>query len=1392
MELMAEQAAASLLRRQTLSAKVVKNLRASWDMFFATMTARNPLVILSVYLLLLQSVTCGETPEKPKSIFWEPYRYDGNTVGLIHFDDLEMDDVEAELEDPEDEEGGGLDLALPSSDEQGEGRSAANAVMSGEKLHLIGACRIVANQGRFGGGLRFDGGDGRLMGRLPVSGTLEFWMQPEKPKGEAFTILHLFHPANRRAGPVVLRLLKDGSIELDWAGLVQRVPSYQLREELWTHVSLARQGSTVEFRLDGELIQFEKPLKSEKGGLNRYVIGNDRKAKTGFRGVLDELRVSNGVREYYPRTFGWALNDNRNAAKEGRPYFRDANDLLLHLNFNRTFIPVKAPDEVVAPDEIGEARKLLQFIDPERPRPLFAEGIEGHAVAVGNPGKDAVPLTYRGQLLAPGRGTIAFWVRPLNWNNEVTWNQFAPYGKKTIRLFEVLAGENERVAHFTLTQTPHNEAWHHPVDIHPGRWMHLCMAWENKRRTFFLDGEPWPYWEAWHWQVKEFDPKKELALRFGRDRSQCAVDDFRIYNRALAPSEVANIAALFDPRREVHPLSSMEMTFGYNGILGQVDVQLYPLTPDFAKVNDALVTVTPQNADEPIGQQKFESKDSDQIRGRVTTPPMEFGGYEVKAVARDAEGKPICEVVDTFDRKEPPWWRNKIGVSDKVMPGWTPVEMKGKTLSVVRRDIRFSDSGLPESLISAGEEILAAPITLTATAGGNAQKLRPVAGAFRAETKGEVRADFTGKSTGAGINAEVKGYIEFDGMTWFSVTLNGIENRESSIQHLSLTIPHKEDASRLLHWWSGAHGFRNPRVVHIGATPDGEGQVFSSLDRKRVQLHGKMRGSFIPYVMLAGDLRGMAWFAENDKGWTYSTESPGVEIRREGQTVSLVLNIISDALAISEPRTFEFGLHPIPVKPLQKGFRMTPSWGVLPDSFCGFNLKGTQATQFYRHPENMDWEMVAQRYRGELGSQGAAHREPQFDRGFRRTYGRDPKPHERMTAGLYHDLSGIHSFPDHTREWSGHVWRSRKYTPEMIDYCAWIWNEWVRRGFARGIYYDNCFNYPMDSGDAPVSYEREDGTTQPGFQWRQKREHMRRTRQIFHDHGLRPHLCSHTTHTYFIPYHSFFDVILDGEDFYTTAGQKRDFMDSWTPARVRFMNHEKWGLTTTWLGWFAGTGGNWKSYQTMLWQRWRTYTAALLANDIVWTVVHLGGQHEIDKKWIKESQLALDPETEFIGSWDAKPVATHAHDNLYACAWKRESWCAVALVNWSRTRIESEVRLDPKRMGFGSVAVDVIQIRDVDRTLLSYFDQDLTKLKTPDAEDIAGEELETSDKREAGDLEAGADDEESELEELGFKKKVTLKDRKANDPDGKFEWKDGLLKCPVRPHDFRLFVFQSK
>jgi hypothetical protein len=36
---------------------------------------------------------------------------------------------------------------------------------------------------------------------------------------------------------------------------------------------------------------------------------------------------------------------------------------------------------------------------------------------------------------------------------------------------------------------------------------------------------------------------------------------------------------------------------------------------------------------------------------------------------------------------------------------------------------------------------------------------------------------------------------------------------------------------------------------------------------------------------------------------------------------------------------------------------------------------------------------------------------------------------------------------------------------------------------------------------------------------------------------------------------------------------------------------------------------------------------------------------------------------------------------------------------------------------------------------------------------------------------------------------LPVAERKAKDPDGSFSWKDGSLSCPIRRHDFRLFLF---
>ena len=588
---------------------------------------------------------------------------------------------------------------------------------------------------------------------------------------------------------------------------------------------------------------------------------------------------------------------------------------------------------------------------------------------------------------------------------------------------------------------------------------------------------------AWSWKRTAVRGRRLLTLRFGRGQSACALDDFRSDRRPLAPAEVANLAAMFDSRQEMQPLPAVEMEVHYNGLLGRVDVRLFPLLAEYAKARSALVTVDAARCGggRPAGSA---------LRPERRHPrPRRDSAVGVHRVRREGRGprrrrQPLGTSSVAFERRQPPWWHNRIGTSDKVMPDWTPVTVQGRTASVVLRDIHFSDAGLPQRIVSAGEDILAGPIGLSASSGGKPLALEPVPGAFQAELRGEVRADFHGRSAGPDLAADVDGYVEFDGMTVVPRSRCGPRRAgRASISSCS-AIPYEEESSRLMHWWSGNDVVSQPACpCTSGPRRTGQGAVFRSTDKTQVELFPGMRGSFMPYMMLTGDRRGMAWFAENDRGWTQSTETPAVLLQRNDKGVCLVLNVISERIELTGPRTIEFGLHPIPVKRLESGWRMTPNWGVLPDSFCGFNLKGPRATQFFRHPDNMDWETAARRFRGELGGQSAAGRDAAFARSFHRQYGRDPRPREELPAGLYYDLWRIDGFPDHTREW-GELWGPRRYAPDMIDYCVWIWDQWLEHGLAKGIYFDDCYNDPLASELASVTYTLPDGRTQPGFQWR--------------------------------------------------------------------------------------------------------------------------------------------------------------------------------------------------------------------------------------------------------------------------------------------------------------------
>jgi hypothetical protein len=176
-------------------------------------------------------------------------------------------------------------------------------------------------------------------------------------------------------------------------------------------------------------------------------------------------------------------------------------------------------------------------------------------------------------------------------------------------------------------------------------------------------------------------------------------------------------------------------------------------------------------------------------------------------------------------------------------------------------------------------------------------------------------------------------------------------------------------------------------------------------------------------------------------------------------------------------------------------------------------------------------------------------------------------------------------------------------------------------------------------------------------------------------------------------------------------------------------------------------------------------------------------QHDIlwgfDRKAVDRFGLKK-PDTVFIPYWQPDPPVRCSSKNVKITIWKRQKKCLILLVNVGPKRAEVAADFNLARLGFDAGRISV---RDADPALLTYFKEDITTDATPDAPQInAG--LDTAE-----DL-GFEDDPEKELEETPDK--LPLEERRRKDPDGKWEWRNNTLKCPVRRHDYRLFEFSSE
>jgi hypothetical protein len=257
--------------------------------------------------------------------------------------------------------------------------------------------------------------------------------------------------------------------------------------------------------------------------------------------------------------------------------------------------------------------------------------------------------------------------------------------------------------------------------------------------------------------------------------------------------------------------------------------------------------------------------------------------------------------------KKPAWLGSKEGISDKVMPPWTPIEVKrsGDRLEVMTwgRSYIFDGTVFPTKVQSNGADLLAGPMALRAKVDGEEIAWKP--GAIKMQENGPARVCWSQAAEAANgkLAVSVKTAVEYDGMIRMDWKLD--THVALRLDELTVEIPVKSECAQLMYCFPD---YNKRHFTGCGAVPN-EG----------------FKTAFTPFVWIGDYGKGLQWFAETDEQWSNATPGQVIEIACEGGATVLRLHVISVPAQIT-PAVFDvpfdlsytFGLMATPVKPITK------------------------------------------------------------------------------------------------------------------------------------------------------------------------------------------------------------------------------------------------------------------------------------------------------------------------------------------------------------------------------------------------------------------------------------------------------------------------------------------
>jgi hypothetical protein len=1020
--------------------------------------------------------------------------------------------------------------------------------------------KVEAAEGRFGRAVRFDGRSAiRYSATEILAGgnvAIEAWIKlDEYPKDRAYLVCRAPRVDQSASYDPKVDVTKGFSLLVDREGRLcleitncfygnttrTTSPAGSVPLGRWVHVAGVNVGHPIGWRrlfVDGREVQavaitWGQGLAvsgDEEKQPGPVFLGNNAAGDCGLHGAIDQVRIHTQIVKFWPREDeAWTKANQPQQVPAGPPHFLAHHAPALHLPLDGDLKPQ------------GAAADSVQV----RGGNTFAPGVCGQAI------EGTVEFTGK-DVLDPREGSLEFWLQPGGVNSYSDGNYGFLGGPFIFYILNTGTIENKPLTmYFRKRDGELHFLRCDDFETHPGRWYHFVIAWRDDELAIYADGRP---------ARRSFGAA--LAEAVGKDGIRqitlgapgSLIDEVRLYRQALEPEEAANAYCRYRDRQKMAEAVPRAVALRAQYLPSQNRV-VYRLRATRGGLAGATLTLTNTAGHEVARQDGV----LDALEHFWTVPDLPDGKYRLAATAITTDGKQLPGESVTLRRRRFPWEGKSLGLESEVHAPFEPVRVEGRTARVVGREYTLNDLGLPERILSAGRDLLAGPVALRCRTGSAEVSWKPAAGQFAS-----VRPDlavYKGGAAAQAVRVEVTSSLEEDGCLKVAMTLAPGE-KPAEVERLWLEIPLTAAEAPLMHVVTAGL-----RQNYSGAVPAGTGAVW---DSRKAHQYQRWLNAFVPYIWLGSPNRGLAWFAENDRGWITkkSPDEPIQELVREGDRLVLRVYLVNTPTVIRKQHELVFGLQASPTKPMPADWRQRVPHA--PGGLAVVPWGGLQCAS--QGPFRDDWQIVDkilecrtgkpfdrewfQRYFDQHRPPPAHGNWPWLDAvGHFAQRAKDVGP-SRPLAVYQEEMRGCCTRPEWAvfqDEWtsSPHRFQRDEVTDRVFkdgydslgnfdeitfpksyqDFGCSIANEWLRRGVS--LYWDNTYPYCSANTRTTAAYATEDGRVQPCMIIWNQREYAKRVWRLVQQwRKKRPEpleFTLHMTNTLLLPVHTWGTVNLDHE-----------------------------------------------------------------------------------------------------------------------------------------------------------------------------------------------------------------------------------------------------------------------